>query len=91
MIGYMQVYFKVMVDNEEYYVSYNSGFTKTVTRLGMSRIKKLVKLIMREKYGDVSSIKFITKEEFEENKNNPEEAEKAETLYWSKKEGFTGE
>lgn len=66
MIGYIQIYFKVIGEKEIYYASLDCDFGKPIGRYWLWKMKQMIKRTY-EKFDNIYSVEFCTKEEFEEN------------------------
>ena len=71
MIGYVQLYFKVVGEKETYYVKFDGDFGKPLTRYRLFSIKRIVKSAYKE-FDKIYSVDFISKEEWEENRSGDE-------------------
>ena len=67
MIGYMQLYIKIVGENDIYYAIFEGNFKKAVRKGTLAKIKKSIKKAA-ESFGKVYSVEFCSKEEYEENK-----------------------
>lgn len=67
MIGYVQLYFKVVGEKETYYACFNGDFGKPLTFYCLFSIKRSMKRAY-EKFDKIYSVEFCTKEEWEENR-----------------------
>lgn len=67
MIGYVQLYFKVVGEKETYYACFDGDFGKPLTRYRLFSIKRSIKHAY-EKFDKIYSVEFCTKEELEENR-----------------------
>ncbi len=65
MIGYVQLYFKVVGKNDTYYASFDMDFSKPLTRLRLNGLKRSIKRAY-ERFDKICSVKFCSKEEWEE-------------------------
>ncbi|GEM_PF-6013161 len=64
MIGYAEIYFKIVGENGVYYAGFKGEFSKPLTRRVLSRTKKSFRKFY-ERFGKVYSVEYCTKEEFE--------------------------
>lgn len=71
MIGYVQLYFKVVGEKETYYACFNGDFGKPLTRYRLFSIKRSMKRAY-EKFDKIYSVEFCTKEEWEQNRSEDE-------------------
>lgn len=71
MIGYVQLYFKVVGEKEIYYAKFDGDFEKPLTRFHLFSIKSSMKRAYK-KFDKIYSVDFISKEEWEENKSGDE-------------------
>ncbi len=71
MIGYVQLYFKVVGEKEIYYAKFDGDFEKPLTRFRLFSIKSIMKRAYK-KFDKIYSVDFISKEEWEENKSGDE-------------------
>lgn len=65
-IGYVQIYFKVIGENETYYVAFNGDFGKPLSWLRLQSIKQSTKKFY-EKFDKIHSVEFCDKAEYEDN------------------------
>lgn len=66
IIGYTQLYFRVVGEKEVYYACFDGDFGKPLTWLRLWSIKRGMKKVY-EQYDTIYSVHFCTKEEWEEN------------------------
>lgn len=71
MIGYVQIYFKIVGQKEVYYASFDGDFGKPLTRLRLWALKRSMKRVY-ERFDKIYSVEFCTKEEREENRSENE-------------------
>lgn len=71
MIGYVQLYFKVVGEKENYYAKFDGDFDKPLTRFRLFSIKSSMKRVYK-KFDKIYSVDFISKEEWEENRSGDE-------------------
>ena len=71
MIGYVQLYFKVVGEIENYYAKFDGDFEKPLTRFRLFSIKSSMKRAYK-KFDKIYSVDFISKEEWEENRSGDE-------------------
>ncbi len=71
MIGYVQLYFKVVGEKETYYACFDGDFGKPLTRYRLFSIKRSMKRAY-EKFDKIYSVEFCTKEEWEQNRSEDE-------------------
>lgn len=64
MIGYVQLYFKVVGKEDTYYAAFDGDFGKPLTRRRLRNIKKSIKEVYN-RFDKVSSISFCSKEEYD--------------------------
>lgn len=64
MIGYVQLYFRVVGKEETYYAAFDGDFGKPLTRRRLRNIKNSIKTVYN-KFDKVSSISFCSKEEYD--------------------------
>lgn len=64
MIGYLQIYYKIVGENETYYASFDGLFEKPFTRLKMRSLKKIIKKAYSE-IDKIYSVEYCEKEEYE--------------------------
>lgn len=67
MIGYVQLYFKVIGENDTYYAMFNGDFGKPLSFLRLLSIKRSFKHVYK-KFDKIRSVEFCTKEEYEKEK-----------------------
>lgn len=67
MIGYVQLYFKVVGEKETYYASFDGDFGKPLTWYRLFSIKQSMKRAYG-KFDKIYSVEFCTKDEWEENR-----------------------
>lgn len=67
MIGYAQLYFRIIGERETYYACFDGDFRKPFTRLRLWSIKRAMKRVY-ERYDTIYSVNFCEKEEWEENR-----------------------
>ena len=66
IIGYAQLYFRIVGERKVYYGCFDGDFGKPLTRLRLWSIKRSMKRVY-ERYDTIYSVHFCTKEEWEEN------------------------
>ena len=71
MIGYVQLYFKVVGEKETYYACFNGDFGKPLTRFRLFSIKRSLKRTYG-KFDKIYSVDFCTREEWEQNRSGYE-------------------
>ena len=71
MIGYAQLYFKIVGEKEVYYACFNGDFGKPLTRFRLWTLKHSMKRVY-ERFDKIYSVEFCTKEEWEENRSESE-------------------
>lgn len=71
MIGYVQLYFKVVGEKEIYYAKFDGDFGKPLTRYRLFSVKRSIKSVYKE-FDKIYSVDFISKEEWEENRSEDE-------------------
>lgn len=71
MIGYVQLYFKIIGEKETYYAAFDGDFGKPITRFRLWRIKRSLKR-RYEKFDKIYSVEFCSREEWEENRSEKE-------------------
>lgn len=81
MIGYMQLYFKIIGEKETYYASFDGDFGKPITRLRLWSIKRSIKRLY-EKFDNIYSVDFCCKGDFEQNRSGDEIH-----LHWNDEDG----
>ena len=64
MIGYVQLYFKVVGRDQTYYAAFDGDFGKPLTTRRLWNIKKSIKAVYN-KFDKVSSVSFCSKEEYD--------------------------
>lgn len=67
MIGYVQLYFRVIGEKETYYASFDGDFGKPLTRFRLLGIKRSMKRAY-ERFDKIYSVEFCTKEKWEKNR-----------------------
>lgn len=67
MIGYAEIYFKIVGENDIYYAGFKGEFTKPLTRKVLVKTKRSFRKFY-ERFGRVYSVDFCTKEEYENSK-----------------------
>lgn len=71
MIGYAQLYFKIVGEKEVYYAYFDGDFGKPLTRFRLWSLKRSMKRVY-EQFDKIYSVEFCTKEEWEENRSENE-------------------
>lgn len=71
MIGYVQLYFRMIGEKEVYYIEFNGDFGKPLTRFRLFSMKRSIKRAY-EKFDKIYSVDFVSKEEWEENRSGDE-------------------
>lgn len=71
MIGYVQLYFKIVGEKEVYYACFDGDFGKPLTRFRLWSLKRSMKRVY-EQFDKIYSVEFCTKEEWEENRSENE-------------------
>lgn len=71
MIGYAQLYFKIVGGKEVYYACFDGDFGKPLTRFRLWSLKHSMKRVY-EQFDKIYSVEFCTKEEWEENRSENE-------------------
>lgn len=66
MIGYVQLYFKVVGEKETYYAAFDGDFGAPLTRRKLNNIKRAFKKVY-SRLDKIYSVSFCSKEEYEEN------------------------
>lgn len=66
IIGYVQLYFKIVGDKENYYATFDGDFGKPLTWFRLHSIKRSLRKVY-EKLDKIHSVEFCSKEEWEEN------------------------
>lgn len=64
MIGYVQLYFRIVGREKTYYAEFNGDFGVPLTRRKLRKIKKIIKAGYN-KFDMVSSVSFCSKEEYD--------------------------
>ena len=64
MIGYVQLYFRIVGREKTYYVEFDGDFGAPLTRRRLRKIKKIIKAGYN-KFDMVTSISFCSKEEYD--------------------------
>ena len=64
MIGYVQLYFRIVGRNETYYAAFDGDFGKPLTRRRLRIIKNSIRTVYN-KFDKVYSISFCSKEEYD--------------------------
>lgn len=64
MIGYVQLYFRVVGRDETYYAAFDGDFGVPLTGRRLRYMKKSIKAVYN-KFDKVSSISFCSKEEYD--------------------------
>ena len=67
IIGYAQLYFKIVGDKEIYYASFDGDFGKPLTWFRLHSIKRAMKKVY-EKFDKIYSVEFCSKEEWNDNR-----------------------
>lgn len=65
-IGYAQIYFKIVGENETYYAAFDGDFGKPLSWLRLQSIKRSMKRVY-EKFDKIYSVEFCSKEEWKDN------------------------
>ena len=71
MIGYAQLYFKIVGEKEVYYACFDGDFGKPLTRFRLWSLKHSMKRV-QERFDKIYSVEFCAKEEWEENRSENE-------------------
>lgn len=66
MIGYVQLYFKIIGQKEIYYAYFDGDFRKPLTGFRLWSIKRSMKKAYK-KFDKIYSVEFCSKEEWEQN------------------------
>lgn len=66
-IGYAQLYFKIVGENETYYAAFDGDFGKPLTWFRLHSIKRSMKKGY-EKFDRIYSVEFCSKQEWQENR-----------------------
>lgn len=64
MIGYVQLYFRVVGKEDTYYATFDGDFGKPLTRRRLWYMKRSIKAVY-SKFDKVSSTSFCSKEEYD--------------------------
>ena len=64
MIGYVQLYFRIVGKEKTYYAKFYGDFGAPLTRCRLRKIKKIIKAGYN-KFDRVSSVSFCSKEEYD--------------------------
>lgn len=71
MIGYVQLYFKITGKKETYYAGLDCDFSKALTRSRLWGLKRAMRRAY-EKFDEIYSVEFCSKEEWEKNRSDNE-------------------
>ena len=71
MIGYAQLYFKMIGEKEIYYAAFDGDFGKPITWFRLWSLKRIMKRTYG-KFDKIYSVEFCSKEEFEKNRSGDE-------------------
>ena len=69
MIGYLQLYFKIIGEIGTYYSSFEGDFSKPVTRFKLYGMKRAFKKVYAQ-YDKIRSVTFCSKEEYEKHRRS---------------------
>lgn len=64
LIGYVQLYFKIVGKNEIYYARFDGNFSKPLTRFRLNSMKRSMREYY-ERFDTICSVEFCTKTEYE--------------------------
>ena len=68
IVGYVQLYFEIIGENNTYYATVNMDFGKALNYFRLFKIKNSIKKIHEEFYHEkIIRVNYITKEKYEEN------------------------
>ena len=67
IIGYVQLYFKIVGESEIYYAAFDGDFGKPLTWFRLHSIKRSMRKVY-EKFDKIYSVEFCSKEEWKENR-----------------------
>lgn len=81
MIGYVQIYFKIVGEKETYYAEFDGDFGKPLTTFRLWNIRKRMKRLFG-KFDKVYAVKYCSKEEWEQNRDRDEI-----TVKWDDRDG----
>lgn len=71
MIGYVQIYFKIIGEQETYYACFDGDFGNPLTRFRLWNLKQSMKRVY-ERFDKIYSVEFCTREEWKENQRGDE-------------------
>ena len=71
IIGYVQLYFKIVGEKETYYAAFEGDFGKPLSWLRLHSLKQTMKRTYM-KIDKIYSVEFCTKKEWEENRSDCE-------------------
>lgn len=71
MIGYVQLYFKIIGEKEIFYAAFDGYFGKPITWFRLWNLKRIIKRAYG-KFDEIYSVEFCNKEEFEKNRLDDE-------------------
>lgn len=70
-IGYAQIYFKIVGENETHYAAFDGDFGKPLSWLRLQSLKKSMRKAYKE-FDKIYSVEFCSKEEWEKNRSEDE-------------------